>query len=160
MLFNIQKFVIFTIILYILYLKKGIQFQNFKRGLHNTVSCSSKQRILSLFLTEHYQTWRPFMAEINYFSYAVQLDGFLFDRLSSLSPLTREVLLAPHMTLQQYLPIRPCFPLPSENLQTPFDLIISRLLSVGALVFSKFVWIKCKIHDLIVKPHEDGSSYV
>ena len=42
---------------------------------------------------------------------------------SHLSPLILEVVGAPEMTLQQYLPILPCFPLPSGNLQTPFPSI-------------------------------------
>ena len=46
--------------------------------------------------------------------------------LSHLSPLTLEVVGAPQMTLQQYLSILPCLPLPSGSLQTPFP---SHLLS-------------------------------
>ena len=42
---------------------------------------------------------------------------------SHLSPLTLEVVGAPQMTLQQYLSILPCLPLPSGNLQTPFPSI-------------------------------------
>ena len=42
---------------------------------------------------------------------------------SHLSPLTLEVIGAPQMTLQQYLSILPCLPLPSGNLQTPFPSI-------------------------------------
>ena len=42
---------------------------------------------------------------------------------SHLSPLTFEVVGAPQMTLQQYLSIFPCLPLPAGNLQTPFPSI-------------------------------------
>ena len=42
---------------------------------------------------------------------------------SHFSPLTLEVVGAPQMTLQQYLSILPCLPLPSGNLQTPFPSI-------------------------------------
>ena len=42
---------------------------------------------------------------------------------SHLSPLTLEVIGAPQMTLQQYLSVLPCLPLPSGNLQTPFPSI-------------------------------------
>ena len=45
---------------------------------------------------------------------------YKYGHLSShLSPLTLEVVGAPQMTLQQYLSILPCLPLPSGNLQTP-----------------------------------------
>ena len=51
---------------------------------------------------------------------------------SHLSPLTLEVVGAPQMTLQQYISILPCLPLPSGNLQTPFppflDVIFPSLL--------------------------------
>ena len=47
----------------------------------------------------------------------------------STSPLTSEVVGAPQMTLQQYVSIRPCPPLPSGNLQTPSLSIMSLMLS-------------------------------
>ena len=44
--------------------------------------------------------------------------------LISSQSLTLEVVEAPQMTLQQYLSILPCLPLPSGNLQTPFPSIL------------------------------------
>ena len=51
--------------------------------------------------------------------------------LSHLSPLTSEIVGAPQMTLQQYLSILPCLPLPSGNLQTPFPSIHWCYLSIS-----------------------------
>ena len=73
-------------------------------------------------------------------------DVLLFDRrtitshLSShLSPLTLEVVRAPQMTLQQYLYILPCLPLPSGNLQTPFPFIPWCYLPISSSVFLSFL---------------------
>ena len=61
---------------------------------------------------------------------------------SLLSPLTSEVVGAPQMTLQQYLPPLPGFPLLSGNLQTPFPSIpwwyrpISSSVFISVLLFS------------------------
>ena len=54
---------------------------------------------------------------------------------SHLSPLTLEVGVAPQMTLQQYLSILPCLPLPSGNLQTPIP-VLSLMLSSHLLFCS------------------------
>ena len=57
---------------------------------------------------------------------------------SHLSPLTSEVVGAPQMTLQQYLSILPCLPLPSGNLQTPFQFIPWHYLPVSSSDFLSF----------------------
>ena len=58
---------------------------------------------------------------------------------SHLSPLTSEVVGAPQMTLQQYLSILPCLPLPSGNLQTPFLSIPWCYLPISSSVFLSFL---------------------
>ena len=58
---------------------------------------------------------------------------------SHLSPLTLEVVGAPQMTLQQYLSILPCLPLPSGNLQTPFLSILWCYLPISSSVFFSFL---------------------
>ena len=59
--------------------------------------------------------------------------------ISHLSPLTSEVVGAPQMTLQQYLSTLPCLPLPSGNLQTPFQSIPWYYLPIPSSVFLPFL---------------------
>ena len=68
-----------------------------------------------------------------------KMDGITVGSLSSLSPLTLEVVGAPQMTLQQYLSILPCLPLPSGNLQTPFPSIPWCYLPISSSVFLSFL---------------------
>ena len=82
-------------------------------------------------------------------------DVLLFDRrtitshLSShLSPLTLEVVRAPQMTLQQYLYILPCLPLPSGNLQTPFPFIPWCYLPISSSVFLSFLPLSLSLAEL------------
>ena len=58
---------------------------------------------------------------------------------SHLSPLILEVVGTPQMTLQQYLSILPCLPLPSGNLQTPFPSILWCYLPISSSVFLSFL---------------------
>ena len=58
---------------------------------------------------------------------------------SYLSPLTLEVVGAPQMTLQQYLPTLSCLPLPSVNLRTTFPSIPWRYLPFSSPVFLSFL---------------------
>ena len=71
------------------------------------------------------------------------------DHMSShLSPLTLEVVEAPQMTLQQYLSILPCLPLPSGNLQTPFPSIPLCYLPVSSSVFLSFFFLSLSLAEL------------
>ena len=58
---------------------------------------------------------------------------------SHLSPLTLEVVGEPQMTLQKYLSILPCLPLPSGNLQTPFPFILWCYLPISSSVFLSYL---------------------
>ena len=68
--------------------------------------------------------------------------------LSPLSPLTLEVVGAPQMTLQQYLSILPCLPLPSGNLQTPFPSIPWCYLPISSSVFLSFLLLSLSLAEL------------
>ena len=68
--------------------------------------------------------------------------------LSSLSPLTLEVVGAPQMTLQQYLSILPCLLLPSGNLQTPFPSIPWCYLPISSSVFLSFLLLSLSLAEL------------
>ena len=65
-----------------------------------------------------------------------------------LSPLTFEVVGAPQMTLQQYLSILPCLPLPSVNLQTPFPSIPWCYLPISSSVFLSFLLLSLSLAEL------------
>ena len=67
---------------------------------------------------------------------------------SHLSPLTLEDVGAPQMTLQQYLSIFPCLPLPSGNLQTPFPSIPSCYLPISSSVFLSFLLLSLSLAEL------------
>ena len=67
---------------------------------------------------------------------------------SHLSPLTVEVVGAPQMTLQQYLSILPCLPLPSGNLQTPFPSIPWYYLPISSSVFLSFLLLSLSLAKL------------
>ena len=67
---------------------------------------------------------------------------------SHLSPLTLEVVGAPQMTLQQYLSILPCLPLPSGNLQTPFPSIPWCHLPISSSVFLSFLLLSLSLAEL------------
>ena len=67
---------------------------------------------------------------------------------SHLSPLTLEVIGAPQMTLQQYLSILPCLPLPSGNLQTPFPSIPWYYLPISSSVFLSFLLLSLSLAEL------------
>ena len=67
---------------------------------------------------------------------------------SHLSPLTLEVVGAPQMTLQQYLSILPCLPLPSGNLQTPFPSIPWCYLPISSSVFLSFLLLSLSLAEL------------
>ena len=67
---------------------------------------------------------------------------------SHLSPLTLEVVGAPQMTLQQYLSIFPCLPLPSGNLQTPFPYIPWCYLPISSAVFLSFLLLSLSLAEL------------
>ena len=68
--------------------------------------------------------------------------------ISHLSPLTLEVVGAPQITLQQYLFILPCLPLPSGNLQTPFPSIPWCCLHISSSVFLSFLLISLSLAEL------------
>ena len=68
--------------------------------------------------------------------------------LSHLSPLTLKVVGAPQMTLQQYLSIFPCLPLPSGNLQTPFPSILWCYLTISSSVFLSFLLLSLSLAEL------------
>ena len=73
---------------------------------------------------------------------------FHIDLISShLSPLTLEVVGAPQMTLQQYLSILPCLPLPSRNLQTPS--IPWCYLPISSSVFLSFLLLSLSLAELL-----------
>ena len=59
--------------------------------------------------------------------------------LSPLSPVNLEVVGAPQMTLQQYLSILPCLPLPSGNPPNPFPSIPWCYLPISSSVFLSFL---------------------
>ena len=63
----------------------------------------------------------------------------MYQDSSHLSPLTSEVVGAPQMTLQQYLPTLPCLPLPSGNLQTPFLSIPWCHIPISSSAFLSFL---------------------
>ena len=65
-----------------------------------------------------------------------------------LSPLTLEVVGAPQMTLQQYLSILPCLPLPSGNLQTPFPSIHWCYHPISSSVFLSFLLLSLSLAEL------------
>ena len=67
---------------------------------------------------------------------------------SHLSPLTLEVVGAPQMTLQKYLSILPCLPLPSGNLQTPFPSISWCYLPISSSVFLSFLLLSLPLAEL------------
>ena len=67
---------------------------------------------------------------------------------SHFSPLTLEVVGAPQMTLQQYLSILPCLPLPSRNLQTPFPSIPWCYLPISSSVFLSFLLLSLSLAEL------------
>ena len=67
---------------------------------------------------------------------------------SHLSPLTLEVVGAPQMTLQQYLSILHCLPLPSGNLQTPFPSIPWCYLPISSSVFLSFLLLSLSLAEL------------
>ena len=67
---------------------------------------------------------------------------------SHLSPITLEVIGAPQMTLQQYLSIFPCLPLPSGNLQTPFPSIPWCYLPISSSVFLSFELLSLTLAEL------------
>ena len=67
---------------------------------------------------------------------------------SHLSPLTLKVIGAPQMTLQQYLFILPCLPLPSGNLQTPFPPIPWCYLPISSSVFLSFLLLSLSLAEL------------
>ena len=75
-----------------------------------------------------------------------QIWGLLIS--SHLSPLTLEVVGAPQMTLQQYLSILPCLPLPSGNLQTPFPSIPWCYLPISSSVFLSFLLLSLSLAEL------------
>ena len=67
------------------------------------------------------------------------LRKFMMEKFSAhLIRLTSEVVGAPQMTLQQYVSILPCLPMPSGNLQTPFPSIPSCYLPISSSVFLFF----------------------
>ena len=72
---------------------------------------------------------------------------------SHLSPLTSEVFEAPQMTLQQYLSILPCLPLPSGNLQTPFLNGVFPSLLCLPLLLAPFT-VPCRIVFAMPEDHE------
>ena len=97
---------------------------------------------LSLQLTNiknlHLQTW-----------FNISLMAMAHCLISSyLSPLTLEVVGAPQMTLQQYLSILPCLPLPSENLQTPFPSIPWCYLPISSSVFHSSLLLSLSLAEL------------
>ena len=67
---------------------------------------------------------------------------------SHLSPLTLEVVGVPQMTLQQYLSIFPCLPLPSGNLKTPFPSIPWCYLPISSSVFLSFLLLSLSLAEL------------
>ena len=73
---------------------------------------------------------------------------FIYYLSSHLSPLTLEVVGAPQMTLQQYLSILPCLPLPSGNLQTPFPSIRWCYLPISSSVFLSFLLLSLSLAEL------------
>ena len=68
--------------------------------------------------------------------------------ISSLGLLTLEVIGAPQMTLQQYLPILPCLTLPSGNLQTSFPSIPWCYLPISSSVFFSFLLLSLSLAEL------------
>ena len=64
------------------------------------------------------------------------------------SPFTLEVVGAPQMTLQQYVSILSCLPLPSGNLQTPFPSIPWCYLPISSSVFLSFLLLSLPLADL------------
>ena len=68
--------------------------------------------------------------------------------ISHLSPLTLEVVGASQMTLQQYLSILPCLPLPSGNLQTPFPSIPWCYLPISSSVFPSSLLLSLSLAEL------------
>ena len=70
---------------------------------------------------------------------------------SHLSPLTLEVVGAPQMTLQQYLSILFCLPLPLGNLQTQFPSIPFCYLPISSSIFLYFLrgarWLSGRVSD-------------
>ena len=75
---------------------------------------------------------------------------------SHLSPLTLEVVRAPQMTLQQYLSILPCLPLPSENLQTPFLSIPWCYLPIPSSFFLSFLLLSLSPAELSSRHTSSG----
>ena len=67
---------------------------------------------------------------------------------SNLSPLIVEVVGAIQMTLQQYLSILPCLPLPSVNLKTPFPSIPWCYLPMSSSVFLSFLLLSLSLAEL------------
>ena len=67
---------------------------------------------------------------------------------SHLILLTLEVVGAPQMTLQQYLSILPCLPLPSGNRQTPFPSIPWCYLPISSSVFLSFLLLSLSLAEL------------
>ena len=67
---------------------------------------------------------------------------------SHLSPLTLEVVGAPQMTLQQYISILSCLPLPSGNLQTPFPSIPWCYFPISYSVFLSFLFLSLSPAEL------------
>ena len=67
---------------------------------------------------------------------------------SHLSPFTLEVVGALQMTLQRYLSILPCLPLPSGNLQTPFPSIPWCYLPISSSVFLSFLLLSLSLAEL------------
>ena len=71
-----------------------------------------------------------------------------FHLSSHLSSLTLEVVGASQMTLQQYLSILPCLPLPSGNCQTPFSSIPWCYLPISSSVFLSFLLLSLSLAEL------------
>ena len=68
--------------------------------------------------------------------------------LISSQSLTLEVVGVPQITLQQYLSILPCLPLPSGNLQTPFPSIHWCYLPISSSVFLSFLLLSLSLAEL------------
>ena len=94
----------------------------------------------------YYSTFKHLFSNILRHFLAIGSKSLLIS--SHLSPLTLEVVGAQQMTLQQYLSILPCLPLPSGNLQTPIPvhslMLSSHLFFCLPLLLAPFT-VPCRI---------------
>ena len=85
--------------------------------------------------------WLPVVSSRSYLTSDLKINSLLLNPpkliSSRLSPLTLTVVGAPQMTLQQYLSIYPCLPLPSGNIITQF---LSIPISSSSLAIANLVY--------------------